>query len=99
VLDLRQGAVVVVRSQLAVAPVGAPVKGDAQEIFAFFDALAAEVANSPTRTYALLLVRPTSLETFVQARKAFQKWRAPYVHEPFDELWQPGAIAVRGALE
>lgn len=86
VLDLRADGVTAVISRVASAPAGKtyPAAEIAGEL-GLFERVASEVAQQGG--YALLIVRPGAVATYLEARRAFRKWRANFRHEPAESNW------------
>jgi hypothetical protein len=95
IVDLHDTYALVITSPLDT--VAQQERVEHNDLALFFDSLASELATRADKTYALFLVRPDAIDTFVEAKRAFQKWRAPYRHEPFDDHWTPGTITKEGS--
>jgi hypothetical protein len=91
-IDLRKDTVIVMNDALKEVRAGER-KGGPELFGELFEKVAGLLVTGPTKTYALLLVRPDAVETFYEARKAFLKWRAPFRHEPFESDWTAAPLA------
>lgn len=95
VFELHRTGAVVLGSQISLVEAGktfamAELEGES----GVFERAAVEVARKGG--YVLLIVRPGAVPTYLEAKKALRKWRAPFRLEPAEENWAVKLAAQEG---